>query len=448
MKRSTLVFVCLAALAALAQDAVTSASTKPVDHVLDQRSSAPSADRPVTTVLVVRNHSGVNVDMPLPALADTLTARLSGGGLRIVNPFTAVGLDNDGTVSGGTAPEPSALELARGLGADAVVTADITEFLDTALGNPAILHQYSIGLSLNLADSATGAAVCGETVRVTSPKYTTGQVEVNGQTYRSTLLNAAAEECVGKLLANPAVRELRPAQTVTVFFGCNVLGADVEVDGLSLGTCPGEFSVSPGVHTVRVSYPPYYHEFKKQAKFGEKGQTFAVVLQVNPEGEKQRMAALDHERKRAELELWKRERECDIDDKKVDVERKRRELEFEFKKREQDLARELTEGSELFRKQLALADAMLERYSLSGETDDFVRKTIADGMLLYWKNSYGRIAITDGNAQNIAFATPAAAAADLAVPPNPGDIGEGLRALLMRQPGSPLPSPDGKGTAR
>ena len=64
-----------------------------------------------------------------------------------------------------------------------------------------------------------------------------------------------------------------------------------------------------------------------------------------------------------------------------------------------------------------------------------MRKTVAKGMAVYWKNSFGRIAITDGAADNIEFATPATDAADLAVPPNPKDIGEGLQKLLMKRIG-------------
>lgn len=74
---------------------------------------------------------------------------------------------------------------------------------------------------------------------------------------------------------------------------------------------------------------------------------------------------------------------------------------------------------------------MLERYGLSGEADDYVRKTIADGMLLYWQNSYGRIAITDGTAKEIEFTTPETKTGDLAAPMKLGEIANGLKKLLM-----------------
>ena len=115
----------------------------------------------------------------------------------------------------------------------------------------------------------------------------------------------------------------------------------------------------------------------------------------------------------------------------VDYEKKKLALEKERKSIEAEQA----ERCELFKKQLELADAMLDRYELSGEADDYVRKTIAEGTAVYWKNSFGRIAITEGAADNIEFATPSTDAADLAVPPNPKDIGEGLQKLLMKKTG-------------
>ena len=90
------------------------------------------------------------------------------------------------------------------------------------------------------------------------------------------------------------------------------------------------------------------------------------------------------------------------------------------------------ERSELFKKQLALSDAMLRRYKKSGEVDDYVRKTIADGTSLYWKNSFGRIVITDGTAEKIDFATPSTDSADLVYPPDPTEISDGVGKLLKK----------------
>ncbi|MBP5639937.1 MAG: PEGA domain-containing protein [Victivallales bacterium] len=163
---------------------------------------------------------------------------------------------------------------------------------------------------------------------------------------------------------------------MTVFFGCNVFGADVQIDGLSYGRCPAEVVVSKGVHTIHVSYPPYYLDFKRRALFHTDKQTYVVALQITPEGEKQRRSG------------------------------------------------------ELFEKQKALIDAELSRYKKAGDVEDYVKKVIADGTAVYWKNSCSRIIITDGVADSIDFATPKVDGGVLQKGASSAEIGMKLRELL------------------
>lgn len=176
--------------------------------------AATTPPRPMASiraVLIVQNHAGEDAKIPALALTDALTAALSKGGIRVVNPYNAVGTDQNRTAAGEMTPEASALELARTMGAEAVATASITELLDTTVGNPPTLHQYIVRLTLNLAETATGGAVSGVTVRKSSPKYTNDQVASGRQAYLSELLHSAAEESAEKLLADPAVFGWRPA---------------------------------------------------------------------------------------------------------------------------------------------------------------------------------------------------------------------------------------------
>ena len=387
---------------------------------------------PVDAMLVVQNHVSDDFRKPLSDLGDRISAALSGDLFHIIDPNDAVGDNLNRGPWGEDLPAAAATRLAENLGADVLITASVGEASVTGIGSPVVAQSVRMTLTLSAKRLPQGAAFAAVTVLEKSPNLTPEILAQSAESVYSDLVGRlvakASAQFLGKAAA--AAQPADGAGTISVFFGCNVLGADIQVDGLSLGTCPGEFPVSPGVHSVLVSYPPYYLPFERQAKFDRDGQTFAVVLQITPQGEKLRLGALDYERRRAELELWRRERELDIDAKGIDVDKKRRELDFEFKRREQNLGRELAEGTELFKKQLELADAMLERYALSGEADDYVRRTIADGTSVYWRNSYGRMVITDGAADNIEFATPATDAADLAVPPNPGDIGKNLLNLL------------------
>ena len=394
-------------------------------------SAALAAPRRVA--LVVQNHTSDAPTLPMAAFADTLTARLSGPTLRVVNPHNVIGVNQNRTAVGEAMPEASAQEIGRMLRAEGVVTASIQEFTGEDIGVPAVAHMLKVRIALNLADAATGETVCGVDGVEVSKNYTAEKVKADTATLYEGLMHAAAAKAADKLLAKVSAAGWEPGavKPLTVFFGCNVLGADVQVDGQSYGTCPAQLTLTPGSHSVLVSYPPYYYEFRRRAMFNQEGQTFKVVLQPTPEGESQRNRTLEYETKLAELNKTRLELEKIKADNSVEYEKKKLALERERK----SIEAERKERCALFKKQLELADAMLDRYELSGEADDYVRKTVAKGMAVYWKNSFGRIAITDGAADNIEFATPATDAADLAVPPNPKDIGEGLQKLLMKRIG-------------
>ena len=188
---------------------VASAQSQKITVMVENETSHPSAEAR-RVALVVQNHAGQGASIPFMALTDALTATLSGRGFRVVNPYNSVGVNQNRTAAGEKTPEVPTMELARQLKAEGAITASVVEFLDSTLGTPPVLHQYSIRISISLADAQTGAAVCGETIKVKSPKYTNNQVAQNKQEYLGDLMFAAAEECAERLKSNPAVKVWRP----------------------------------------------------------------------------------------------------------------------------------------------------------------------------------------------------------------------------------------------
>ena len=150
---------------------------------------------PIRCVLVVQNHEAAAL-LPMEALADALTAKLSGTRFRIVNPANVIGVTQNRTAAGETMPEASATQLAQALGADALLTASVVELLDETTP---LTHQYTIRMTLNLADAKNGATICGETVLRQSTKYTSEQVNRNSRKYLGDLLYAAADDCAEML---------------------------------------------------------------------------------------------------------------------------------------------------------------------------------------------------------------------------------------------------------
>lgn len=160
--------------------------------------------------LVVQNHAARGAEIPFMALTDALTAKLSGCGFQAINPYNSIGVNQNRNAMGEQTPPVSAMELARELRAHGAITASVIEFLDSTIGTPPIMHQYSIRISLNLADAQTGAVVCGETIKMKSPKYTNNQVAQNKAEYLGELMFAAAEECAERLKSNQSVKNWQP----------------------------------------------------------------------------------------------------------------------------------------------------------------------------------------------------------------------------------------------
>lgn len=397
---------------------------------------------PLDALLVVQNHVSDDFQKPLTDIGDRIAAALSGDIFSVIDPNDSFGDNLNRSPWGEGMPATSITRLAESLGAKALITASIGEASVVGIGSPMVAQTVKMTLTISAKRLPNGANLAAVSVTEKSPNMPPEVLEQSADGVYSDLVGKLVAKASAQILekVKDSMRPFKDSEPITVFFGCNVLGADVEMDGLSIGICPGQFSVTPGVHAVRVSYPPYYYDFNKQARLVENGQTLPIVLQINPEGENQRLAALDYEKKHDELKLWRRERELDIEAKGIDVERKRRELDFEFEKQRKQLERELAEGSELFKKQLELADAMLKRYELSGETDDYVRKAIADGTSIYWQNSYGQIVITDGDAESIGMASPSTSSGDLTASiSNRVDIAESLQKMLMRKPDGEQP---------
>ena len=179
-----------------------------VENVPPPPAAAPVVPKKVA--LVVQNHCVPLAGIPMEALTDALSAKLTAGALRIVNPHNVIGMTQNTTAAGELMPPVSAVDLARDVGAQGIVTASVTEFLESTIGTPVDMHQFSVRVTLNLADAGSGAGVCGATVRAKSPNYTPSQVEANRPEYLGMLLHSAVEACADKLLSDPAIAAWEP----------------------------------------------------------------------------------------------------------------------------------------------------------------------------------------------------------------------------------------------
>lgn len=354
--------------------------------------AAASVAEPAKCLLIVNNRCTNVETLPLNSIAATLEATLSGDCLSLVNPVTALGNE---------VSADSPRTMAQKLDCDFIMTATIQEFVGESIGVPVVANKLKVRISLNLAKAETGDTVCGIMNNEYSKNYSVERLNEDNANLFEDLLHNALSVTAKKFLAKAEVAKITaPEKAVCkVFFGCNVLGADIQIDGASYGTLPAEIKVTPGIHRIEVAYPPYYIPFERnEAKLFD-GQTFAIVLQLSDEGRAM---------KEADRKILNEQN--NVDDSRA-------------------------ERSELFKKQLDLADTLLGRYKDSGATDDYVRKTVADGVSIYWKNSHGRIAITDGKTEKIEFATPKTTTSDPVVVPDTGNALKTLREILNGKDG-------------
>jgi len=380
--------------------------------------------------LVVQNHCSGDVKPPMQAFSDVLKTALSGNKLfGVISPEETFGTSQNRTAAGENMPAVSTRELGRMVGADGVLVATIQQFSSKSVGVPAIAYSVRVAATMNLVDVATGEEVCGTSYDDDEKgvNYTAEQFKEDGTMLFEKHLRSVAKKLAADFLAGnrSQIVEWKPVaeKPVTVSFGCNVIGAVLIIDKLARGVCPMQVSLSKGEHSVQVSCPPYYGEFNHKAFFDGERLELPVVLPLTPAGEEQRMRALGYEEKLLVLEK-----------KRNEVSHGKRMSDLEYEKEKNGIEAEQKERCALFAKQLELADAMLERYRKSGDVDDYVRKVVADGTSIYWKNSYGRVVITSGSGK-VKLATPATDVGNIVTAPNHEDIGESLKELLTRKPG-------------
>ena len=298
---------------------------------------------PRRVALVVQNHTSDAPTLPMAAFADTLASRLSGSTIRIVNPHNVIGVNQNRSATGEAMPEASAQEIGRMLGADGVVTASIQEFTGEDIGVPAVAHTLKVRLALNLADATTGETVCGVDGVEFSRNYTAEKVKSDTATLYEGLMHAAAAKGAEKLLAKLLASDWNPvaADIAHVNFTCNIQGADVKIDGMARGTAPAMIEVPKGVHNLLVEYP-FCVPYATKAFFTD-GQTYNIVLQLD------------------------------------------------------------ATGRERFKSEALFAET-LERIRKTGATDDYVRRTLADGTSQFWKNS--GVKIDKGEVKDLKLAPP------------------------------------------
>ncbi|MFA6288148.1 MAG: PEGA domain-containing protein [Opitutaceae bacterium] len=276
------------------------------------------------TAIFVSNRAGKDYDAKVASLEDYVTGQVTDLGISVISRETAANAvaKLDGAAANATdkalAEGSSAVRLAQTLGADYLLQVTLTGF-DTsartvdAYGVKAVNITDTARVTYKILDGQTGASLTADTVKV-SKLIQQSQTSASDQLdVLDGLLADAAKKVAASLktridagrigapaaaqglvtvtiqteaadLTVPDVR-IGVENTVTISeskFKVSPLSVNVEVDGISVGSAPGEITVKPGLSKLRVTRAGF-KTWERTVNF-MKGQKLNVSLELSDEG--------------------------------------------------------------------------------------------------------------------------------------------------------------------
>ncbi len=274
------------------------------------------------TAVIVSNRAGKAYDDKVASLEDYVAAQVTDLGISVISRETATqavaGLDHaanaaDTALAQGT----SAVRLAQTLGADYLLQVTLTGFdadarkID-AYGVQAVNVTGTLRVTYKILDGATGASLTADTVKVSKlVQQGEASVAVQADMLDELLAEAAKKVAVslkarldaGRIAAPSAAQGLVTVMIQTEGADLTIpysrigventvsisesklkvlLSASIEVDGVTVGTAPGEITVKPGLSKLRITREGF-KPWERTVNF-IKGQKLSVALEMSDEG--------------------------------------------------------------------------------------------------------------------------------------------------------------------
>jgi hypothetical protein len=272
----------------------------------------------------VSNRAGKDYDGKVASLEDYVTGQVTDLGISVISRETAANAVAriDGAAANATdtalAQGSSAVRLAQTLGADYLLQVTLTGF-DTsarsvdAYGVQAVNVTDTVRVTYKILDGQTGASLTADTVKVSklvqqSETSASAQADVLDELLADASKKVAASLKTridaGRITAPSAAQGLVTVtiqteaadltvpdvrigveNTVTISeskFKVSPLSVTVEVDGVAVGSAPGEITVKPGLSKLRVTREGF-KPWERTVNF-IKGQKLNVALELSDEG--------------------------------------------------------------------------------------------------------------------------------------------------------------------
>lgn len=293
-----------------------------------------SASKPLRMAIFVKNREKKVKDEHVMVLEDAIVAAATSPEIEIiaredvvnaVSRFAKEGankgtddpkaLDVDKVLSDST----SASNLARNMGADAVLLASITSLTtsekrikDADLKIDRTTHEQKLTLTYRILDGATGGALAASDIVVRIAWQTGGDLEQEAPPIED-LLHDAGKQLAEKMrltvlngrMRKPSEQKEEVAVAIRMSvvdlsvpeividkdgkpvitsgsYKLEPMAVSVYVDGLLIGTAPGEFKIAPGIHRIKCERPLFKtYEGQMSARSGLQ---LTIPMQLTDDG--------------------------------------------------------------------------------------------------------------------------------------------------------------------
>jgi hypothetical protein len=310
-----------------------------------------AADAPLKAAIFIQNRAGGEFADKLDVLNDLLTARLTEKGFSVLDRSVVLAkfqearnlepslqsdismlekMSEGSNMAGGfesSLSGASALRIAQMIGADYLVMASLTSFGQetrtfkgegTHYGSNNKSYLYTLRLSAKVLEGNQGGTVYGDTVAVFERVAVVENLRIESTEIVNKLLDAGAlkvaENMTDKIRKIRDVK-VRVAAGVEFTVKSNVEGVTVELDGAAIGSTPGTFVATPGLHQLRLS-KQWLTAWERTVNI-HAGQMLNVPLELSAEGLKRystlEQLKLDLEKTKMQTIAEGNEREANIE---------------------------------------------------------------------------------------------------------------------------------------
>ena len=289
-----------------------------------------SARKNYKAAIFVTNRSGSENDGKIPVLEDFISSQVTDLGFTVLTREATVDSLRKFDPGAASKPRPadsldaqlsdqsSALRLAQNMDVDYIIQASIAGFTRKlnhvkAYGVDSKNEELTLRVTYKILDAAAGGSLTGDTVRVSSTVQQTATSATELAGLFDELLDQAAQKVTASLSTKIVQNRIAPAvakaglvtisvqveaadvmipdvrigeeNTVTISESkhkVSPLSATVEVDGVAVGTAPGQVSLRPGFTKLRITregFKPWERTIN-----AVQGQTLTVALVMSDEG--------------------------------------------------------------------------------------------------------------------------------------------------------------------